>query len=187
MGPYEVKHMEEKDVEELKELLPQTAGLEAYYDACVTVLRMSFLRVSEAVKDIKLPEIPPELPSQSSEEDAQGDGRTVPGTAPKGTWYPLSWPLPQGVVRPPRPPRMGAGFRLVDVTRLGQFALIGFQWQETGDEIYVRIVDLHELANFGYGVGLVDTLVVVNLLERIGPHWHLHHQMPRIHGLTFME
>lgn len=168
--------MEDRDLEKLKELLPQSDGLEAYYDACVMVLQATFTQVSEAVKDIKVPEIPPELPAQSSEADG------------KGTWYPASGKtLPPGWFRPPARLMEGAGFHLVDVVRLGQFALIGFQWQETGDQTYVYTVNLRELADERWAVGMVNTIVLTNLLERVRPHWHLHHQMPRIHDLTFME
>ena len=171
--------MEHKDLEQLKELLPESEGLEVYYEACVTVLRVTFTRVSEVVKDIKLPEILPEPPSQPPEAD------------PKGTWYPaFGRTRPPGWVHPAPWLRGGAGFQLVDVVRLGQFALIGFQWQETGDQTYVYTVNLREFADHadqGWAVGLVKTIVLTNLLERVRPHWHLHHQMPTIHGLTFME
>ena len=66
--------MENVDLEELKELKPQPDGLEAYYDAYITVLRATFLRVSEAHKDIQLPKIPPEL----AEASAQNGSDTAP-------------------------------------------------------------------------------------------------------------
>ena len=50
--------MEHEDLDELKELMPESNGLEACYDACVVVLRATFSRVSEAFKDIQLPEFP---------------------------------------------------------------------------------------------------------------------------------
>jgi hypothetical protein len=81
----------------------------------------------------------------------------------------------------------GVGFHLVDVVRLDHFVLIAFQWQETGDAIYVSVVNLCEYADKGFAAGLVNTVVLSHILEKIRPHWHIHTQTQRIQGLTFLE
>ena len=180
----EHEDVKEPDLEELKELTPQSEGLEAYYDACVTVLRSTFLRVSETAKDIQLPTIP----AESTEANKQESGSATPGTVPEGVWYPISGrPLPPGVTSPPRPPMLGTGFHLIEVTRVGPFALIAFQWHETGEEIYVHTADLRTFVADRYAVGMVDTIVVINLLERLGLRWYQHAKLRHIQGLTFME
>ena len=82
----------------------------------------------------------------------------------------------------------GTGFHYVEGTRLGPFALIAFQWQETGEVIYVHIVDLRTFVNpHQYAVGMVATIVEFNLLERLRPRWYQHAKLRDIRCLTFME
>ncbi|MEO7002891.1 MAG: hypothetical protein ABI068_13810 [Ktedonobacterales bacterium] len=177
--------MELGDVDELKELMPQSDGLEAYYDACVVVLRATFLRVSEAAKGTRLPD----LHSEPSEASIHDESHMVPENPPAGAWYPSSGGrLPPGMVRPPQiPVPWGVGFHLIGVARLGSFVLIAFQWQETGEDIYVHTVDLGPLVEQQYAVGMVATLVEINLLERLGRGWFQQAKLHRIQGLTFVE
>ena len=80
-----------------------------------------------------------------------------------------------------------AGFQLVDVTRLGNIALIAFRWHETGDEIFVHTVDLRTFATEPHSVKWGEAIITTNLLERLGGGWYHHHALRKIKGLTFIE
>ena len=80
-----------------------------------------------------------------------------------------------------------AGFQLVDVARLANFALIAFRWYDTGDEIFVHTVDLHSFTTIEAPVELADIIISTNLLEWLGWKWYEQRTLRRIKGLTFIE
>lgn len=82
---------------------------------------------------------------------------------------------------------MGAGFHLVDVSRLGPFLLIAFTWYETGDEIYARVFDLRGHDYKRISPEWAETILTTNLLEDLGRGWcHARATLQRIGGLTFI-
>lgn len=105
------------------------------------------------------------------------------------TWIPraasASLPEPRPRVAPFQPGYVG--MRLVDITRLGDCLLIAFQWRETGSATYVYTVNLRSFAEGPYPVDVAEAIITMNLLERLGGNWYLHHPLIHIGGLAFME
>jgi len=87
----------------------------------------------------------------------------------------------------PPPSPSYAGFQLVDVTRLGDAALIAFRWRETGDEIFVHLADMRPFVTEPGSVKWAESIITTNLLERLGGGWYQHHTLRKINGLTFIE
>lgn len=173
--------MTQEDLESLGNASPNL-GLERYFEACLSVLRASLTQVSEAVDGIPLPQ----ANSRSSTSNNLSEPES--GAMPNGAWYPArGGKLPPGRHAPPPIAMEGVGFHLVGIVRLAHFLLIAFQWQETGEAIYVYVVDLREYAEKDIAAGLVNTVVLSHLLEKIRPHWHAHAETQVIHGLTFIK
>lgn len=107
-----------------------------------------------------------------------------------GRWVPLAPRTPElQAARQSLPPvhASWAGFRLVDIAQLGAFALIAFQWRETGDKTFIYLADMHGFAESAYPAAMTETIISMNLLEQVGGQWYLHVPLIRIGGLTFME
>ena len=66
------------------------------------------------------------------------------GLAVTQVYYPASHYLGPGINVPTA---IGAGCEIVNIARLGDFALIAFHWYETADETYVRVVNLRDFAD----------------------------------------
>jgi hypothetical protein len=61
---------------------------------------------------------------------------------------------------------------------------LAFRWDEAGEERFVDVVNLGEFAKRNLAAGMADTIIVTNLLERLGKDWYLHTPLTRISGLT---
>jgi len=79
------------------------------------------------------------------------------------------------------------GFQFVDLTRLGDVAFIAFRWRETGTDTFVHTVDMRGFLDRDMPVSVAETIISVNLLERLGGGWHWRASLRRIKGLTFIE
>jgi len=99
-------------------------------------------------------------------------------TPPPGQWEPV--PLDEQV-------DSWDGFQFVDIARLGDVAFIAFRWRATGAETFVHSVDLRWFLDRDTPVHMAETIISVNLLERLGGGWHWQASLRRIKGLTFIE
>jgi hypothetical protein len=157
-------------------------GLEIYYAAVIVLLRASFTRISETSLS--------DFPWLSERDLAPNPAPILPleDIPPEGIWLPFDpYASTAGRPRPPYPIPPDVGFQLVSVVGFAEFALIAFRWHETGEECFVDVVNLGEFARRNLAAGMADTIIVTNLLERLGKHWHLHAPLTRISGLTFIE
>lgn len=148
-------------------------NLEQFYDEVVSALQTTLTRVSDETW------IPRSTMSKPNAHGAQP--RRIP-LVPRSPELKAAsdslFPFQPGFI----------GFQLVDITRLGEFGLIAFRWRETGDEIFVCTVNFRAFAEGEepFSVHAAETIISMNLLERLGGQWYLHHPLRHIGTLTFM-
>jgi hypothetical protein len=154
-----------------------TENVEDFYDRVIAAIRDTLLQASKWTWSP-----PPPI-------DWEKLQKILPSS--KGRWIPNFPRSPElqaaRQLLPPYQPSY-AGFRFVDVTRLGNFALIAFRWRETGDETFVHTVDLRPfVAEEPRSVMFAEAVITTNLLERLGGQWYQHQTLKHIKGLTFIE
>jgi hypothetical protein len=164
-------------------------GLEQYYDTIIALVRASLSRHNMVMEERRAYEAAM-LSNSTTDTGLDKSDKPVSPRSPEPGWHPVirgKTPVPLGAPFTEWPFAEGAGCEFVDVTRLGDFALIAFHWYETADETFVRVVNLRDFADRDFAAGMADTIITVNLFENVGNGWHLHHSLKRIRGLTFLE
>ena len=148
---------------------------EQFYDGVQAAVRATLTRVSGEIWNLHTPPVSSTLPRSFDKPR-----RMLP--------YNPATPELQRLAKSLPPSQPGyVGMRLVDVARLDDFLLIAFHWRETGDTTYVYTVNLRSFAEGPYPVNVTEAIITMNLLERLGGNWYLHHPLIHIGGLTFME
>ncbi len=159
-----------------------TENFEQFYTDLLTALRVSLTQVSG---DAWTP--PPPMDETKKAKIAKLLAKLPPEQRGMIPLNPKTSELQE--IRDLLPPHQPSytGFQLVDIARLGTFALIAFRWRETGDEIFVYTIDLHPFAAGQYGVETSEAIISMNLLEQLGGQWHTPHTLRNIKGLSFLE
>ncbi len=80
-----------------------------------------------------------------------------------------------------------AGFRFVDIARLGDSVFIAFHWHETGDQTFIYVADLGDFIDRDMSASVADAIISANLLELMGDGWYLQVPTTHIRGLTFIN